>query len=172
MNIHPLLVHFPIALLSIYSVMEILRIKALTGQEWWFYTKSAFLLLGSASTAPTVLAGKLAEGNFPDARYLVEVHSTWAQATSVIFVLLSFCYFVAILDKHVIFGINPSKLFPAPWGLAVKLEKFVLETFVVVPIVLAGLMAIVVTGALGGAIVYGKNLDPFTVFIYNLLVGN
>ena len=38
MNVHPLLIHFPIALLTVYVVMECLRFKKLLAEHSWFYS--------------------------------------------------------------------------------------------------------------------------------------
>ena len=51
MNIHPLLVHFPIALLTIYSLLELVPFKQIYRQSYWFYTKAIILIIGSISTS-------------------------------------------------------------------------------------------------------------------------
>ena len=50
----------------------------------------------------------------------------------------------------------------------------VLATFITLPFVSAlasalGLVAVTITGALGGALVYGPDVDPFVSLIYRLL---
>lgn len=170
MNFHPIIVHFPIALLSLYCVMEFVRIKKISTKEFWFYTKAILVIIGSASTVPAVLAGKLIERNFPNVRYVIRIHSTWAQGTTLLFGLIAFCYVVAVLNRNNLFNIKLGGLFIPLWQLVTKVQKIILETKLIFLIALIGLIAISITGALGGIIVYGQNLDPFTNIIYNVFV--
>jgi uncharacterized membrane protein len=57
-NIHPLLVHFPIALLSVFFVLDLLG--TLTKKQHWRGIASSFLYLGTLAAAFTVMAGFLA----------------------------------------------------------------------------------------------------------------
>jgi uncharacterized membrane protein len=45
-NVHPLLVHFPIALLVVYSLLEWVPLKKLANLSSWFYIKATFLFFG------------------------------------------------------------------------------------------------------------------------------
>lgn len=149
-NIHPLLVHFPIALLVVYSLLELTPVKRLTNLSYWFYIKITFLFLGILSIIPTGIAGKIIEEQFSEKDALVELHSNFAIAASVVYAILAGIYFLALLNR------------------SNKQIKLILPTPVIVAISLLGLLLIVITGALGGIIVYGPNLDPFTAFIYSL----
>ena len=55
------------------------------------------------------------------------------------------------------------------WETLGKIESLVLESFIVALAALAGLIAISITGALGGAIVYGPDVDPVVSLVYHLL---
>jgi len=55
------------------------------------------------------------------------------------------------------------------WSLKVRSAHIVIQTPLVFLITLIGLGLLTVGGALGGIIVYGPNLDPFTAFIAMLL---
>lgn len=149
-NVHPLLVHFPIALLIVYSLLELVPIKKLTRLSHWFYIKVSFLFFGVLSTIPTGVAGKLIEDQFRDKQALVSLHSRFAIAASATYAVLAGLYFLAWLSR--------SK----------KEIKFIVPTPVIILLSLLGLILILITGALGGIIVYGPGLDPFTTFIYGL----
>lgn len=61
MNIHPLFVHFPIALLTVYAVAELLRFKRLTSQVWWWNVKTLLLGVGLLGGFATLQTGEIAE---------------------------------------------------------------------------------------------------------------
>lgn len=145
MNIHPLLVHFPIALLTIYSLLEIIPFKKIKELPYWFYTKAIILILGSISTVPTLFAGFIIEDQFESQKALVELHSKFAAITSLIYIILASIYIYSWVKKS-----------PASNSVFVILFSVL------------GLVLLLTTGALGGAIVFGPDLDPFTSFIYHL----
>lgn len=150
LNIHPLLVHFPIALLVVYSLLEWIPLKRLKSQSCWFYIKATFLFFGVLSTIPTGLAGKIIEGQFRDQSALVDLHSKFAVTSSAVYALLAGLYFLSWLKR------SNNQI------------KFFLPTAVIIALSILGFFLILITGALGGVIVYGPNLDPFTAFIYHL----
>jgi len=57
-NIHPLLVHFPIALLSVFFVLDL--IGTLAKKQQWRGIASAFLYIGTLAAVFTVIAGFMA----------------------------------------------------------------------------------------------------------------
>lgn len=172
MNVHPILVHFPIALLSIYSLLELIRIKRIQNLPYWFYIKAAMVIIGSASTIPALLAGQLIEHQFTDRADLVETHSFWAELSTVIFGVIAICYVIEIVSRNNLFGIKLNGWMATIWQIKQKFAKTVLNTPIIVSIAILGLIAITITGALGGIIVYGPNLDPFTAIIYKIFIGN
>src|SRR5665213_3563812 len=97
MNVHPLLVHFPIALLTIYALLEVASLTRLGKLSYWFYLKATFLILGALSTIPAILAGEVIKSSYsssPDFAHLVSVHSRFGIATAVVFSVLAAAYFV------------------------------------------------------------------------------
>lgn len=156
MNIHPALVHFPIALLSLYAVMELVRFGGFSKQEWWLRAKGLLVVLGTLSSYAATLSGGLAEEMIERGsglHDLIEAHETAAGATMFFFTILAVVYvasFVPTKYQSIIIRIRDSWLVPI---LAV-----------------AGLVAVFVTGALGGALVYGPEADPFVKVVYSLLI--
>ena len=164
MNVHPLLVHFPIAFFITYSVFELIPFKSIKKQPYWFYIKAILVILGVLGAIVAGVAGKLVEHQFPDKRALISIHSTINELASFVFVIIAVAYFISWLKKS-----NRELLkFGSLWKIALMWKKIVLETPVIYVLALIGLILISIGGALGGAIAYGPNFDPFTHFVYSL----
>jgi len=150
MNIHPLIVHFPIALLTTYAVLELIRFRIVTSKPYWFYIKVTLLILGTLASYAAILAGLIAKSliSNPDILYVINRHEFFGITTSVIFTLISLIYIRAWI-----------KQVPDP-----KKQTLFLA--------ILGLTSIFITGALGGSIVYGPTNDPVTNWIYNLIIGS
>ena len=156
MNLHPIFVHFPIALLTIYALLECLRFKKLMQWEPWFYIKGSLVILGFLSSIATYLSGDAIEHDFTkiaSLARLVEVHSSFAFVTVLVFGLISAAYAVVW----------------AKWKPLETLAKRLLSVYVIVPLALVGLVLVTVTGALGGAIAFGPDIDPLVTFVYHAL---
>lgn len=148
-NVHPLLVHFPIALLTVYSLLEIVSIKKLRALPYWFYVKAILLIAGTISILPTILAGLLIENQFESQEKLVDLHSKFGELSALVYGLLTVIYIYSWVKKTQI-------KMPILVGILSVL----------------GLVLLLITGALGGTIVYGPNLDLFTSFIYRIFFPN
>lgn len=153
---HQLLVHFPIALLTVYAVLELARHPRVVRSAWWFPVKSAFVLVGAASAVPTFLTGDALVEGMVNAPRIVEMHETFALATLVCFGVLAAAHLVSMWPK-------------APLR-AKTVAAFVLRGWVAVPLALAGLAVLTVTGALGATMVFGPDIDPLARFLYDNLV--
>jgi uncharacterized membrane protein len=147
MNIHPIFVHFPIALLSTYAVLELFRFSFLTRQPYWFYVKATLVILGTSSGYATLVTGVMAESLVKDQSYhpLISLHELWALVSMGIFTIIALIYLWS-------------------WYKGV----FVMKSKLVVVLALAGIISLLITGALGGSIVFGPNTDPFAHWVYNL----
>lgn len=159
-DIHPILVHFPIALLSVYALMEILRFQFLTRQQYWFYVKATFAIIGSLMTIPTGIAGKLAEMQLGK-NNIVHVHSTFAEFSAAIFLSIGALYVIAWARQYVQ---SKNQLFVT----ACRIQQFIFEKNIIILLALVGLVLITITGALGGLIVFGPSIDPMSQLLFNL----
>lgn len=162
MNIHPIVVHFPIAFLMIYGMCELIRFKIITGKPYWFYIKAFLAIVGILSAFAAYQAGDAIEHQF-EAEYgnVMRVHADFAVLSIIIFGIAAASYFVA--------WVNRVKSLSWPlWGLATRIQKLVLETPIVIILAVAGLVAISITGALGAAIAHGTDSDIFVRFIYRM----
>lgn len=173
MNIHPIFVHFPIALLTIYGFLELLRFKKLLNKPWFEYVKGSFVIIGALTSSLALSTGELAEKAYKgnEIRILIEAHAKWANFASGIFAVLAFVYALQLFSHtsyyekiqnsflstifNFIFSIS-SALYSSAWFMMTA-------SFV-------GIVAITITGGLGGAIVYGQDVDPVVKIIYTLLI--
>jgi len=164
-NFHPLLVHFPVAFFTLYGVLELLSFLKFFKNSYWFYIKAVLVTLGVISAGFAVIAGQLIEKNkdFESVQDLVELHSKINEIAIFVFFVIAVCYVVEWLRKD-----NVKFLPKALMDLGVKLKSFVLDTPLIYILSLVGLILITIGGALGGAIAYGKDIDPFVSFIYSL----
>ena len=184
MNLHPVFVHFPIALLTIYALMELVRFKKLMAQPYWFYVKALFLMIGGLGALAALYTGDMAKyavahGDFVVAisnfRQVVNMHENFADLSVAIFGILAACYLIIWINRGAstpLFskeGVRGSYF--KVWQILVKVAHAFVETKFVILLALAGLICITITGGLGGIMVYGPSADPFFGFIYKLLFG-
>lgn len=176
-NFHVLVVHFPVALLSIYSCMEFVRWKVLNEKPYWFYLKAVFVTLGTIGAYAAVMFGGLIEdaiaaqkiATIPNIRDIIDMHSTFAGITTTVFSFLAGAYIIAWIEKE-----NPALIsrillrFPK-LNFLIALKGFLLKTPVAITLSLVGLIAVTVTGAIGGGIVSGTDVDPVVTLVYRVL---
>lgn len=164
MNIHPIFTHFPIALLVLYSLLEVFRVRIITRHSHYFAIKAFLLIVGTLSAIVTFLTGDMAEElltkTHPELHGLIETHSTFAGVSLALFGLLAAAYIMQILNEQGYWrSITNNKL----------VRTLVNWVMLAAPVIaVLGLAAITITGGLGGAIVYGPNVDPFVSAIYSL----
>ena len=147
-----MLVHFPIALLSVYALMEILRVKRLTAWPPWFHIKATFVIIGVLSAIPTAVSGLLIQPEFAVGERAI-----------------------AILDRHLLFALAAvtvffflAILYAFAWRGGAKARAFVASPWSVI-LAIIGLILITITGALGGGFVHGSEVDPMVSLVFKLL---
>lgn len=171
MNIHPIFVHFPIALLTVYAFMEIIRIKKLQDLPYYFYIKASFLCIGTLSSFLALNTGEMAEHAIgAQGDKLIEMHSAFASVSVWIFVILSLVYINVWISKTEYNAKLLSSKFGKIWAIKSKIASKIFTSPLVVILAVIGLITITITGALGGAIVYGPDVDPIVKFIYRLVM--
>jgi uncharacterized membrane protein len=179
MNIHPVLVHFPIALFTVYAVLELIRFKKINNQPYWFYVKGVLAITAAAGAGAAYLFGDIAKEAIRNgavktvlvnSHQVIELHETWAKASLIISILLAAAYLCLWLNKYNAIEKLPGQFLKLIWRMGTGLSRFFVETPTIFAMVILGLIAITVTGALGGAIVYGPDADPIVRMIYGILI--
>ena len=167
MNIHPFFVHFPIALLAIYAVLEMIHCRKIMHKIEFFYVKFFLLLAGTVGAFFSLGTGGDAVRLHRDVLALVKVHSTYATITTIIFTVLLCVY---IFDW--VYMVYDEKLLASKLSKIWKFKKMIIHNIftgpVIITLAILGLITLLITGALGGAIVYGISGDPFTAFVYKI----
>lgn len=144
MNIHPAFVHFPIAILFLYTFVEIVPLRMWFPRVPWAPLRDFLLYVGTVTIIPTIATGLIdsfAEGETP----LIETHEHAAIA-------LFFIFLAAV-------GIS---IYTSKKGRTKTLE------IVMKVLAFLGLIGLFVVGALGASIVYGPDSDPFVHFVYGI----
>lgn len=161
MNIHPIFVHFPIALFTLFCILELLRFWL--KQPHWFYVKASLVIAGFFSAIVTILTGEMAEKILEDSdlEKVVEMHATFAVLATGIFMIIALAYFVAWVNKT-------KQIQKRSWLFFTKIQQCLIETNFVYIMVILGFITIIITGALGGSMVYGPEVEPFVSFVYHL----
>jgi uncharacterized membrane protein len=144
--LHPIFVHFPIALLTMYAVLELIRFKKVLAKPYWFFVKAMFVIFGALGAAAAYMTGPDALARSP----LGREHSNFATLTLILFAIIGCAYLLE-------------------WKRPNKYSKFILRPYIIIPLALIGLAAVTITGALGGALVYGTNFDPLMAPIFKML---
>jgi len=169
MDIHPIIVHFPIAMLVIYAIFEIFRIPVIVRQHWYVSVKTILLMIGVVFSFFALSSGETAE-HLAGRSQLIETHSLYAGASTWIFAILLVSYLIHGLAVSL--SITRIRTLIERlgfiWQILILLARFILKPYIVVTLALVGLITITITGALGGAIVYGPDADPVVSFIYHL----
>ena len=173
MNIHPLFVHFPIALLTLYALMECTPKRWVARLSWWEEAKLFLLAVGVLMALPTGITGDMASHavrGMVDPN-LVHRHAYFALSTVLVFLILLGAYLRRILEKYgwEDFVAKFGKIAVMLWHLKLRVAEFILMSPVRQLLALLGLVLLTITGALGASIVYGPNIDPIVSFIYHLV---
>lgn len=166
MNLHPIFVHFPVAFFSIYAIAECLRFGFLMRQPYWFYVKAVLVIVGSASSAVTILTGLFfseATTNKQAFEPLVSQHEFFAFTTAIIFFIIALAYAVAWVNKDSA-NLARAKFF----RFLTPFSNFVLLPSCSIFLAILGLVCVTITGGIGGIMAFGPDADPFFGFVYRM----
>ena|SRR3989344_3113306 len=170
-NIHPILVHFPIALLFLYSVIKILPFEKWLPNISWLQIQRFLLLIGVLGIFGALQTGEIAEELTRANSQLVEMHALFANATAWFYGLLLTGEILAFLNIKIF--TNPKYSFIANYSniinILASLQKLINHKILSKVLALFGLISITITGLLGGVIVYGTTADPLAGTVLKLL---
>ena len=170
MDLHPLFVHFPIALLTLYSFLEVIR--RFTKNEHWVQVRAVLVIAGTIGAFVSLSTGKRAEQLFGDRTLhdILEAHAIAANATTWIYAVLAVSYLILWLQQTTTHPPLLQRILGKA-RLGEPLAAKVLGTPVAPVLAVLGFLGLSLTGALGAMLVYGPQFDPVTSLVYNLLFG-
>ncbi len=174
MNLHPIVVHFPIALLCLYSFFEV--IQRWTKAPYWTQVRAVLVIAGTIGAFASLQTGEVAEHLFgatpgSQTHNVLEMHALFAKITTWAYAVLAFSYLVLWLKE------NPSvrKLIPknaaSPLRIVVRVARTILTTPIAPILAILGFVGLSIVGALGATLVYGPDFDPATSLVNKMLFG-
>jgi uncharacterized membrane protein len=164
-NIHPLFVHFPIALLLVYSFIKILPFDRWFPKVAWKDIERALLFFGVLGAFAALLTGDTAEHLFVPDRKTVDMHSAFATISTYMYGALLLGELLAYFNPKLLPKITLVWLRNVMTFLASLLTNRVFSRV----LALLALVAITVTGLLGGVMVYGTTADPLAGVVLKVL---
>jgi uncharacterized membrane protein len=189
MNIHPVVVHFPIALLTLYSLLEIASLFWRARTKKLNQTKLFLLFVWTIGTFFALQSGELAQ-EFLGMEWskLIHTHENFANASYTTYIILSVLYLLFWIQSTNIFLLLPEKIGTQVQNVYKnlqdntvfsKFQQIILNIinrpyiwYVIVLWATIGLLLLTITWALWGAITQGPDADPLVRFLYDLLIWN
>ncbi len=187
-NLHPLFVHFPIALFTVFALLEMIPSKRLRENHTFFLIKFFILFVGFIAVWPTLMSGEAVEHMFAatsENGKIVTIHSMWASISVFFFGVLAIAYLVEwfrqyeerIMQHQSPFGraygrlrgfVTKTYFIDKFWALIMRIQSKIFSTPVLVILAFLGLLSLTVTGALGAFLVHGAGVDPIVNLFYKL----
>ena len=164
-NIHPIFVHFPIALLFLYSTIKILPLRRWLPQIAWKQIKITLLFFGILGAFAALSTGEAAEHLVRPNHDLVEAHSMFASIATWIYATLLLGEILLILMPKLVIKVKSTQIIK----FLNFLKNFITHRVTSTMLAITGLISISITGILGGVIVYGTSADPLAGILLKLL---
>lgn len=165
-NIHPIIVHFPIALLFFYSLIKILPVTKWFPKTSWVTTERFLLVIGTIGIFLGKSSGEIAAHMTQHDRGVLQMHEVFANATTWFYVALVIIEFLPLVIS---FFSKKKLLSEKIINLLRKLSVLIKKKWLVILLSILGLIALFITGLLGGVMVYGETADPIAPIVLQLL---
>ena len=162
-NIHPIIVHFPIALLFIYSLIIIFPIERWFKNTSFTVTRRVLIILGFLGILASMSSGEAAQDFTSGSRDVIHAHEAFASASSWLYGLLLAGELLPFVIKWLptwLVWLSPILNF---------CSKVLRNTTIVWLLALGGLLVLTITGMLGGILVHGTSADPLAPMLLNIL---
>lgn len=167
MNLHPLVVHFPVALLTLYAVFEVLPMDRWYSQVGWQDIKAILVSVGGIGILAALVTGQMAEHSLlaRSAGQILGYHKIFAGASAAVFGIIAAAYVIRwMIERH---GHFLRRVSLPMWPLR-KFADIILDRRVIIVLAILGFAVLFLTGIFGEMIVYGPQNDPFSRWVYAL----
>ncbi|PIR04073.1 MAG: hypothetical protein COV59_02725 [Candidatus Magasanikbacteria bacterium CG11_big_fil_rev_8_21_14_0_20_39_34] len=165
-SMHPAIVHLPIGILTLYSLLEIVSLNKKLKNPFVKHLKIFLSVIGVLFALPAYFAGNILE----ETRYgdpILEYHDTFASATLTLYAIIAVAYLLPIIFQLPMLQ-SVQFLKTKPIQAFYKFSQFLLQPMIIVPLSLLTLILLTITGALGGAMAHGPSADPVVAYIYHI----
>ena len=99
MNLHPLIVHFPIALLLVYALLEFVSLCSQTWANKLYTSKMICLWLGTIGSFLALQSGEIAQ-DLIGRSALIHQHEEFAEKSHAVYTILSLIYLVSSILQY------------------------------------------------------------------------
>lgn len=168
-SIHPVVVHFPIGLLTVYALLEIIPIKKIQADPRWIFAKRVLLFVGTLGVLVALQTGEERGGENLEPGSVLAFHSLFATITTWIFGLLAGSQLVMTITGFVTRLVTKREWLYVIWKIIERIARIVTMRPILIIGALAGLVSLTITGALGGGMVYGPDADPMVTAVFKML---
>lgn len=165
-NLHPIFVHFPIALLFVYSIIKILPVYRWLPNVAWRDIERVLLVFGLGGAYLSLSTGEQSADLSRPNESLVEAHAFFANFSTRMYLLLLIGEVANYLNTKNFSFVNKINYLPK---LIAWIEKVLTNKNLVLILVVLGFITLFLTGLLGGVLVYGTTADPLAPFILKIL---
>lgn len=161
MNVHPLIIHFPIALWFVYCGILLVQFFWWRDNEQLNTIKYFCLIIGTIWGFFALQSGEVAADIYGKSP-LVHTHEEWADATFKLFVVMSLITIFTLQSWTKIYT----------WDTTIRKHLTTLLHHKMIALVwIAWIVSLTIVGALGGAITRGTHTgDPLSDLVVELLV--
>lgn len=166
MNIHPVVVHFPVALLTLYSLLEIATLFWRERTKKLQQTKLFLLFVWTIGTFFALQSGEIAQDYLGIKSELMHTHEEFAEKTYSTYIWICIYYLLIIAQTNWFQRYLPEKR----QAILTKILTRPYRRFFVIVAATAWLILLTITWALWWAISQWPDADPIVRFVYDLLI--
>ncbi len=170
MNLHPIIVHFPIACLVLYSLIEIGSIFSPRVKKNLENTKYFLLLVWVIGTFTALQSGEVAQEAFGKSD-LIHTHEEFWEKSHMLYVIIG-CFYLAklIINKRIFIQYwTKRERSHLSWFISFVDSK--VSHYIITLVSIVGIILLSITGALWWAISHGPDTDPIVKIVYDTFVG-
>lgn len=171
MNLHPIIIHFPIACLVLYTILEVVSFFIPKTRQKLHITTLFLLYIGLIGTFFALQSGELAQDILDISKsWLVDTHEDYGEFTHQLYMILWIFYIAYTILQNKIGKNYRPKIVKQYQQKLIDISDHKGIKISIVIIACIGLITLSITWALGWAISHGPDTDFIVSFFYNLLI--